>query len=94
MTPDFSFRRAIPHNAVHMKVHLKTAFAVLAGLGLGFLVVRGLHGGQGKAPPAFAVSNIEVTDQAKYQKYAEASASVVSCLSWQNIGSRWKNGGV
>ena len=55
----------------------KTAFAVLAGAGLGIAAVHGLHAGQNKAAPAFVISNIEVTDQAKYQKYAEASAAAL-----------------
>jgi uncharacterized protein (DUF1330 family) len=61
-----------------MKMQSKTAFAVLAGVGLGIAAVHGLHGGQAKAPPAYVISNIEVTDPAKYQKYAEASAAVVA----------------
>jgi uncharacterized protein (DUF1330 family) len=60
-----------------MKTLFKTAFAVLAGAGLGIAAVHGLHAGQNKAPPAFVISNIEVTDQAKYQKYAEASAAAL-----------------
>ena len=61
-----------------MKMQLKTAFAVLAGAGLSIATVHGLHAGQAKTPPAFVISNIEVTDPAKYQKYAEASAAVVA----------------
>ncbi len=60
-----------------MKMQFKTAFAVLAGVGLGMAAVHGLHAGLNKAPPAFVISNIEVTDQAKYQKYAEASAAAL-----------------
>jgi uncharacterized protein (DUF1330 family) len=60
-----------------MKMQFKTTFAVLAGVGLGIAAVHGLHAGQSKAPSAFVISNIEVTDQAKYQKYAEASAAAL-----------------
>ena len=60
-----------------MKMKFKVAIAVLAGVGLG-LAGHELQGEQAKAPPAFVISNIEVTDPAKYQKYAEAAAAVVT----------------
>jgi uncharacterized protein (DUF1330 family) len=59
-----------------MKMQLKTA--VFAGVGLVIAALHGLHAGQTKALPAFVISNIEVTDPAKYQKYAEESAAVVA----------------
>jgi uncharacterized protein (DUF1330 family) len=40
--------------------------------------MHGLQGGQTKPPPAFVISNIEVTDPAGYQKYGEAAAAVVA----------------
>jgi uncharacterized protein (DUF1330 family) len=61
-----------------MNIHLKTAAAVLAGIGMGVVALHGLQGGQAKPPPAFVISNIEVTDQAGYQKYGEAAAAVVA----------------
>ena len=60
-----------------MKTKFKAASVVLAGFALGIAVMRGLHAGQPQAPPAFVISNIEVTDSAKYQKYAEASAAAL-----------------
>ena len=57
-----------------MKIQLKTAAAVLACVGIGVAAMHGLQGGQAKAPPAFVISNIEVTDPAGYQKYGEAAA--------------------
>jgi uncharacterized protein (DUF1330 family) len=60
-----------------MKMPLKVAIAVLAGIGVG-LAGHELQGEQAKAPPAFVISNIEVTNPEKYQKYAEAAASVVT----------------
>jgi uncharacterized protein (DUF1330 family) len=61
-----------------MKIQLKTVAAVLAGVGMGAAAMSGLQGGQAKAPPAFVISNIEVTDPAGYQKYGEAAAAVVA----------------
>jgi uncharacterized protein (DUF1330 family) len=60
-----------------MKMPFKVAIAVLAGMGVGF-AGHELQGEQAKAPPAFVISNIEVTNPGKYQKYAEAAASVVT----------------
>jgi len=60
-----------------MKMPLKVAVAVLAGIGVG-LAGHELQGEQAKAPPAFVISNIDVTNPEKYQKYAEAAASVVT----------------
>jgi uncharacterized protein (DUF1330 family) len=61
-----------------MKIQLKTVAAVLAGAGIGVAAMSGLQGGQAKAPPAFVISNIEVTDPVGYQKYGEAAAGVVA----------------
>jgi hypothetical protein len=61
-----------------MKIQLKTVAAVFAGVGIGVAGMSGLQGGQAKAPPAFVISNIEVTDPAGYQKYGEAAAAVVA----------------
>jgi uncharacterized protein (DUF1330 family) len=60
-----------------MKTHLKRVAAVVAGVAIG-IAVHGLQAGQAKAPPAFVISNIEVTDPAGYQKYGEAAAAVVA----------------
>ena len=60
-----------------MKTQFKVAIAVLIVIGVG-LADHKLQGEQAKMPPAFVISNIEVTDPAKYQKYAEAAATVVT----------------
>jgi len=70
---------SIPHSCQHsMKIQLKTVAAVLASVGFGVLAIHGLQGGPAKPPPAFVISNIEVTDPAGYQKYGEAAAAVVA----------------
>ena len=60
-----------------MKTQFKVVIAVLAVVGVG-LAGHKLQGEQAKAPPAFVISNIEVTDPGEYQKYAEAAAGVVA----------------
>jgi hypothetical protein len=64
-----------------MNIQLKAVAATLAGVGIGVAAMHGLQGGQAKAPPAFVISNIEVTDPAGYQKYGEAAAAVVATTS-------------
>jgi hypothetical protein len=61
-----------------MKIQVKAVATTLAGVGIGIAAMRGLQGGQAKAPAAFVISNIEVTDPAGYQKYGEAAAAVVA----------------
>jgi hypothetical protein len=56
-----------------MKMQLKTVAAVFAGVGIGVTAMHALQGEQAKPPPAFVISNIEVTDPAGYQKYGEAA---------------------
>jgi uncharacterized protein (DUF1330 family) len=76
-SPDFSFPIKFLIIANGMKIQMKTLAAVFAGVGIGIVTVHGLQGGQAKAPPAFVISNIEVTNPAGYQKYGEAAAAVV-----------------
>jgi hypothetical protein len=54
-----------------MKIRLKAVAVTLASVGMGLVAMHGLQGGQAKAPPAFVISNIEVTDPAGYQKYGD-----------------------
>ena len=77
-SPDFSFPIKLPMIAIAMKIQLKAVTATLAGVGMGIVAISGLQGGQAKAPPAFVISNIEVTDPVGYQKYGEAAAAVVT----------------
>jgi hypothetical protein len=59
-----------------MKIQLKTVAAVFAGVGV--LAMHALQGEQAKAPAAFVISNIEVTEPSGYQKYGEAAAAAVA----------------
>ncbi len=49
-----------------MKAHALAALAMLAGFGLGAVAVQGLHA-QAK-PPAYVISEIDVTNQDAYTK--------------------------
>jgi uncharacterized protein (DUF1330 family) len=58
-----------------MKAHTVLALGVLAGIGIGAAAVEGLHA-QAK-PPVYVVNEIDVTDQAGFQAYAQANAKLI-----------------
>ena len=55
-----------------MQRKYRTALAALAGAALGAAAMQGLNAQQTKAPPAYVISNIDVTDPALYKKFAQA----------------------
>jgi uncharacterized protein (DUF1330 family) len=58
-----------------MKQHHTVALALLVGTGIGGIAVQGLHAQP--QPPAFYIAEIDVTDQAGYDKdFAEKSRAV------------------
>ena len=57
-----------------MKTRHAVAFAI-AGAALGALAVEGLHA-QAK-PPVYVVNEIDVTDKAGFQTYAEAQSKLI-----------------
>jgi uncharacterized protein (DUF1330 family) len=59
-------------NATH-----SSTLALLAGVAIGVTGVAALQAQQAKAPPAYAVANIEVTDPAAYAAYAEQVPATV-----------------
>jgi uncharacterized protein (DUF1330 family) len=54
-----------------MKTNHKLALAVLAGVSIGAAGARTIHAQQVKAPPAYIVAEVDVTDPATMQKYGE-----------------------
>lgn len=54
-----------------MKTNHKLALAVLAGVSIGIAGAWAIHAQQVKAPPAYVIAEIEVTDPTTIQKYAE-----------------------
>ncbi len=54
-----------------MKTNLKLALAVLAGVSIGAAGARTIHAQQVKAPPAYVIAEVDVTDPATMQKYGE-----------------------
>ena len=45
--------------------------AVLAGISIGAVSVVAIHAQEAKTPPAYIIAEVEVTDRAAFQKYAE-----------------------
>src|ERR1700674_4041475 len=54
-----------------MESNHKLALAVLAGVSIGVAGANAIHAQQVKAPPAYVVAEVDVTDPATFQKYAE-----------------------
>lgn len=54
-----------------MRANRKLALAVLAGVAIGVAGAMAIHAQQVKTPPAYVVAEVEVTDPATMQKYAE-----------------------
>jgi uncharacterized protein (DUF1330 family) len=57
-----------------MKTHHKVMLAVLAGALLGAAGAAAIHAQQGKVAPGYVIAEVEVTDPATFQKYAEQVA--------------------
>jgi uncharacterized protein (DUF1330 family) len=54
-----------------MKTNHKLALAVLAGVAIGVAGATAIHAQQVKAPPAYVIAEVDVTDPTTFQKYAE-----------------------
>jgi uncharacterized protein (DUF1330 family) len=54
-----------------MKTNHKLALAVLAGVVMGVAGATAIHAQQVKAPPAYVIAEVDVTDPTTFQKYAE-----------------------
>lgn len=54
-----------------MKTNYKLALAVLAGVSLGVAGAEAIHAQQVKAPPAYMIADVDVTDSTTFQKYAD-----------------------
>jgi uncharacterized protein (DUF1330 family) len=54
-----------------MKTNHKLVLAVLAGVSIGVAGARTIHAQQVKAPPAYIIAEVDVTDPATMQKYGD-----------------------
>lgn len=64
-----------------MESNHKLALAVLAGVSIGVAGANAIHAQQVKAPPAYVISEVDVTDPATFQKYAEKVPETVAAFN-------------
>jgi hypothetical protein len=75
-----------------MRTRFVVALAVAAGVGIGAVAVEGLHA-QAK-PPAYAVVEIDVTDQDSFLKeYSPTAGKALTEGGGQVSGTRWQERG-
>jgi uncharacterized protein (DUF1330 family) len=61
-----------------MNTKHKLALAVIAGVGIGVAGATVIHGQQVKAPPAYVIGEVEVTDPTTIQKYLENAPATIA----------------
>jgi uncharacterized protein (DUF1330 family) len=54
-----------------MKTNYKLALAALAGISIGVAGLKTIDAQQVKAPPAYVIAEVDVTDPTAFQKYAD-----------------------
>ena len=61
-----------------MKANYKLTLAALAGLALGAAGGATMHAQQAKVAPGYVVAQVEITDAAKFQEYAQKVPAIVA----------------
>ncbi len=64
-----------------MDSNSKLAVAVLAGVSMGIAGAHAIHAQQVKVPAAYIISEMDVTDPATFQKYAEKAPETVASFN-------------
>jgi len=64
-----------------MKTNHKLALAILAGVSIGVAGAKVIYAQQAKAPPAYVIAEIQVTDPATMQKYGEKMPETLAPFS-------------
>jgi len=59
-----------------MKTRYTIGLTLFAGIAVGAIAVQGLHA-QVNKPPVYIVNEVEVTDQAGFQTYADAQSKLI-----------------
>ncbi len=68
-----------------MKPNRKLALAALIGVAAGVAGVKAIQAGQVKTAPAYLIAEVEVTDPAAFQKYAEKVADTLAPFNAQYV---------
>jgi len=64
-----------------MNSNYKLAVAVLAGFSIGVAGTSVIHAQQAKVPPGYVIAEVDVTDPAAFQKYAEKVPATVAAAN-------------
>jgi len=68
-----------------MKTNYKLALAVLAGVSIGVAGAKAIHAQQVKTPPAYVIAEVDVTDTATFQKYADKVPQTMAPFNGQYL---------
>ena len=68
-----------------MRTNHKLALALLAGVSIGVAGAEAIHAQQVKTPPAYVIGEVEVTDPAAMQKYAEKVPETLAPFNHQYL---------
>lgn len=68
-----------------MRTNHKLALAMLAGISIGVVGVKVICAQQAKAPPAYVIAEIQVTDAPTMQKYGEKMPETLAPFSHQYL---------
>ncbi len=66
-----------------MKTTVHRACALIAGIAIGAGSVVAIHGQQARTGPAYVIAEVEVTDRAAFQKYADRVAETLAPFDGQ-----------
>ena len=64
-----------------MKTNLKLVLAVVAGALIGVAGAMAIYAQQPKAPPAYVIAEVEVTDPTTLKKYSETAPQIVASFN-------------
>jgi uncharacterized protein (DUF1330 family) len=68
-----------------MKLNRKLVLSTLAGVAIGMAGAAAIHAQQAKTPPAYVIAEVDVTDPATFQKYAEQVPETVAPFNGQYL---------
>ena len=84
------FARVIWRRKLNTETNHTLALAVLAGIASGFTGATMINAQQVKAPPAYLIAELDVTDAATFQKYQESVGATVAAFNGHFVVRRGK----
>ena len=89
-TEQLLFVRAEFGGGKNIKTNHTLALAVLGGIASGFTGATTINAQQVKAPPAYLIAELDVTDAATFQKYQESVGVTVAAFNGHFVVRRGK----